>query len=415
MKNTKRILSVVLSFLIMAIVPLNAFAAKTVDTIDLTVDVEPGMMMEDYEDYVTINTPGVTFSDEVHVFISEIIEEEGYAPYTDYFEPGCVYEIIIILDVADGYVFADREVDFESVTVNGEEVYFEEYLDEGYIETGCYAVYTTVEMDNTVTEIDITVNPVTGYLIDDYYRYVHINSMGVEFEETLDRGVNVTDSIGGDPLNYFVEEEYVLEICLTPAFGCEFAKDDEGNILLESVTLNGEAVEYTAHIEDSRGYFEYIIINLNITPAEKEAITVIELTVEDNLKGYDVEDYESYITIETEGVTFDSYNPYAVTAYTSFWEEIFEFGGGERYWLCMNFITEDGYFFDPDGVLITINGEEYAYDGYYTYESENGITVEYVYTEYITEFSGNFFDRIIAWFRNIFETIIDYLFGWIYI
>lgn len=413
MKITKRLFTVILSLLIVSTVPLNAFAANIVDTIDLTVDIEPGMMMEDYEDYVTINTPGVTFNEEVHVFIAEIFEEEMYTPSSERFELGRVYEIAVILDVADGYVFADREVDFESVTVNGEEVYFEEYLNEDYTETGCYAVYTTVEMDNTVTEIDITVNPVTGYLIDDYYRYVHINSMGVEFEETLDRGVNVTDSMGGDPFNYFVEEEYALEICLTPAYGCEFEKDDEGNILLESVKMNGKAVEYTTHIEDSRGYFEYIIINLNITPAEKEAITVIELTVEDNLKGYDVEDYESYITIETEGVTFDSYNPYAVTAYTSFWEEIFKFGGGERYWLCMNFITEDGYYFNPDGVLITINGEEYSYDGYYTYESENGITVEYVYTEYMTEFTGNFFDRIIAWFVNVFETIFNVLFGWI--
>lgn len=413
MKITQRILAVVMSILIMTILPLNAFAAKTVDTIDLTVDIEPGMMMEDYEDYVTINTPGITFNEEIHVFIVEIIEEVMYVPSSERFEPGCVYEIAIILDVAEGYVFADREDDFKSVTVNGEEVYFEEYLDEDYIETGCYAVYTTVEMDNTIAEIDITVDPATGYLIDDYYRYVHINSMGVEFEEKLDRGVKVTDAFGGDPFNYFIEEEYALEICLTPARGCEFTKDDEGNIQLESVTLNGETVEYTAHIEDNRGYFEYIIINLNITPAEKEAITIIEITIADDLKGYAVEDYEDYITIETEGVTFDSYDPYAVTAYTSLWEEIFEFSGGERYWLSMNFIAEDGYFFDPDGILIIINGEEYAYYDYYTYETENGITVESVHIEYITEFTGNFFDRIIAWFANIFDTIFGFLFGWI--
>ena len=79
----------------------------------------------------------------------------------------------------------------------------------------------------------------------------------------------------------------------------------------------------------------------------------------------------------------------------------------------MNFIAEDGYFFDPDGILIIINGEEYAYYGYYTYETENGITVESVHIEYITEFTGNFFDRIIAWFANIFDTIFGFLFGWI--
>ena len=107
MKITQRILAVVMSIQIMTIQPLNAFAAKTVDTIDLTVDIEPGMMMEDYEDYVTINTPGITFNEEIHVFIVEIIEEVMYVPSSERFEPGCVYEIAIILDVAEGYVFAD--------------------------------------------------------------------------------------------------------------------------------------------------------------------------------------------------------------------------------------------------------------------------------------------------------------------
>ncbi|MBQ8026775.1 MAG: hypothetical protein IJ261_01510 [Clostridia bacterium] len=413
MKKTKRILAVVMSFLIMAVVPLNAFAAKLVDTIDLTVEVDPGMKMEDYENYVTINTPGVTFSDEAHVFVTEIYEEESYYPSTDYFELGCVYEIIIILDVTDGYVFAEREDDFKSVTVNGEDVYFEAYINEEYIETDYYAIYATVEMDNTVTDIELAVNPIAGYIIDDYYRYVQINSMGVVFEETLDYGVIVTDAQGGDPFDYFVAEEYALEICLTPAPGCEFTKDDEGNIQLENVTVNGEDVEYTAHIESNRGYFEYVIIKLNITPSEKAVITVIELTIDDDLKGYAVEDYEEYITIETQGVNFDIYDPYAVLAYDSSFEEVYTFDGGDYYWLCMNFITENGYFFDPDGVVITINGKEYAYVDYGTYEAEDSITVEYVYVEYITDFAGNFFDRIIAWFRNIFEIIGDFLFGWI--
>ncbi len=413
MKKTKRILAVVLSILLMAVIPLNAFAAKLVDTIDLTVNVEPGMMMEDYEDYVTINTPGVKFNDYPHVGILEIIDEESYSPFTEYFEPGCVYEIIVILDVEDGYVFADRESDFKSVTVNGEEVFFETFINEENQETDCYAVYATVEMDNTVSEIDLTVNPVSGYLIDDYYRYVNINNLGVVFEETLDLGVKVTDALGGDPFDYFIEEEYSFEICLTPARGCEFSKDESGNIKLENVTVNGEAVEYTAHIQDSRGYIEYVIININVAAAEETVITYIELTIDDDLKGYDVEDYEEYITIETPGVNFDIYDPDAVSAYDSDYEYVSTFAGGERYCLCMNFITEDGYFFDPDGVVFIINGIEYTGTNYYTYEPEPGTTVEFVYVEYITDFTGNFFDRVIAWFINAFEDITTYLFGWI--
>lgn len=410
MKKTKRIFAIILSVIIMAIVPLNAFASNIVDSIELTVDAQPGMNLYNYEEYITINTPGLTFSDEFYVY--EIYEEESYSPFTDNFEPGCVYELIIILNTTESYIFAERESLFKSVTVNGEDVYFESYEYDG---TECYAVFATVEMDNKLNEIDITVNPAVGYIIDDYYRYVKINSIGVEFEEKLDSGVKVTDSFGGNPFNYFVEEEYILEICLTPALGCEFAKDDNGNINLDYVKVNGENVEYTAHIENNRGYIEYVIIKLNVIPEEKTVINNIELTIEEDLKGYDVEDYNEYITIETQGVNFDTYDMYGVYAYNSDYEDVYTYEGGDYYWIVMNFVTEDGYFFDPDGVIITINGVEYNYLGYYTYETEDGVTVEYVSTPYETDFAGNFFDRIIFWFKNSFETIIEFLFGWMYI
>lgn len=414
MKKTKRILAIILSILFIAIIPINAFATKIIDTIDLTVNVEPGVKMENYEDYVTINTPGVKFHDEAHVFVTEIIEEESYYPSSDTFEPGCIYELIIILDVIDGYSFAEREVEFKSVTVNGEDAYIESYIDDDYNETDCYAVYATVKTDNCIKEIDLSVNTVAGYMIDDYYRYVKINNMGVEFEETLDYGVNVTDAFGADPFDYFVEdEEYILEICLTTAYGCEFLKDDEGNIQLESVTVNGEKVEYDAYIQDNRGYLEYVTIKLNVTPAAKTAITIIDITIDENLKGCSVEDYNDFITIETDGVSFDTYDPYAVTAFDYNYYEVDTFEGGEYYWICMNFIAEEGYFFDPVGVVIRINDQDYAYVSYNSYEPEDGVNVEYVYTEYNTGYLGNFLDRVIAWFRNIFEAINSVLFGWI--
>ena len=106
---------------------------------------------------------------------------------------------------------------------------------------------------------------------------------------------------------------------------------------------------------------------------------------------------------------------YAVCAYNSDYEDVYTFEGGDYYWLVMNFITEDGYIFDPDGVVITINGVEYNYVSYYVYETEDGVTVEFVSTPYETDYAGNFFDRVIFWFKHSFETIINFFFGWMYI
>ena len=94
MKKTKRIFAIILSVIIMAIVPLNAFASNIADSIELTVDAQPGMNLYNYEEYITINTPGLTFSDEFYVY--EIYEEESY--YRDFDNSNsCYYWMFIFI------------------------------------------------------------------------------------------------------------------------------------------------------------------------------------------------------------------------------------------------------------------------------------------------------------------------------
>lgn len=419
MKKTKRIIAVVISVLMLVgAIPLTAFAATTVTDVDLSLDVQPGTRMENYEEYITVNSQGVEFCDDfgTTVAISEIYEEEFYWPSTEYFNYGCDYEIKVLLSAKDGYTLPAKEGQMNTVTVNGEEVFFEivteENLDGG--ETTVIVVYATVIMDKTISDVALTLAPVADYSIEDYYRYVSIDSLGVDFEETLDSGVIVTDSLGNDPYYYFIaDEEYTFEICLTPAWGCEFAKDEEGNISLGEVTVNGEAVDYTAHIQKDRGYIEYIIITVKTVVEVKTVIDTIEITIAEDLKGCDVADYAEYLTIETEGVTIDEDDPYAIYAYNSNYDDVYTFDGGDIYILCMNFIAEEGYFFSPDGVVIKINGEEYYMTTYDSYENEDGVNVEYIYVEYVTDFVGGFFDMVIAWFNDIFSRITQFLFGWI--
>lgn len=418
MKKTKKILAVLLAvILIAAAVPFNAFAANVITSADFTFAVEPGTKMEDYEDYITINTPGLNFSDYMDppIDVSEVYKEEMYWPSSDCFEYGCEYEVLALFEAKSGYALPESQSKMGTVAVNGEEVYFEldTYADDEGTDHYILFVYIPVVMEKTVSTVELTVNPVAAYLIDDYYRYVSIDSRGATFEETLDVGVSVTDSLGGDPFVYFVEdEEYNIKICITPSWGCEFAKDESGNIALDKVTVNGEAVDYTSNIVSDRGYIEYIIVEVSVVPEEKKIVDEIYITLEDDLKGYDVEDYDDYITIEGEGVIFDKYDPYAVMAFDSFGNEVTTFEGGDYYYLALNFITEEGYVFSPDGVIIYINGEEYAYVDYETYYPEDDLKVEYVYIEMETDVIGNVFDLIIAWFKTIFEQINAFLFGW---
>ena len=417
MKKTKRIIAVIISaFMLVGAIPLTAFAATTVTDVALDIDAQPGINMESYEEYISVNSQGIELYEGFGyaVDISEIYEEEMYWPSTDYFNYGCEYEMMLILSAKAGYTLPEREDRMNSVTVNGEEVYFEIITEPNMDgeEITVLVVYYTVIMEKTVSDIALTVAPVADYSVEDYYRYVSIDSLGVDFEETLDSGVIVTDSYGCDPYYYFVpDEEYTFEICLTPAWGCEFAKDEAGNISLGQVTVNGEAVDYTAHIQKDRGYIEYIIITVKTVVEVKTVIDVIDITISDDLKGCEVADYKQYLTIETEGVTVDENDPYAFWAYNSQYDDVYTFEGGDMYIICMSFITEEGYFFAPDGVVIRINGEDYYMTTYDSYENEDGVRVEYIYTEYVTGVVGGFFDLIIAWFNSIFNSIIQFFFG----
>ena len=74
----------------MAIVPLNAFASNIVDSIELTVDAQPGMNLYNYEEYITINTPGLTFSDEFYALLETLTD----FPKTSQPTTGEIYDLL---------------------------------------------------------------------------------------------------------------------------------------------------------------------------------------------------------------------------------------------------------------------------------------------------------------------------------
>ena len=410
MKKAKRILAVFLAALLLAAaVPMNAFAATMADTINLTVNAEPGMPVEDFQQYITINSDGVKYLDDedLPVMVGEVYEGEYYY-YEDYeFNFGSTYVLYIFLQAASGYTMPVSKSQMKAVTVNGEDVDFEieEYGDE-LVFVLCYEF----ETENQISKAEVVVKPYGGFNISDFTRYVEIVSPGVMFEETLDTGVIVYDSENVTEDEYFeAGKEYTLEICLAPDYGCEFIKDENCEIALDSVTVNGVPAEYSACIENDRGYIEYIVLLVDVVPVEAICIDKIELTILEDIAGYAVDDYEEYITINTPGVIYDKYDPYAVWAYSgSIFEEVEEYGKGDYYYIVLNFIADEGYYLSPDGVTVYVNGEEVCYCDLLNYEPE-GARVDYVYMDYETDIQGTFFDIIIAFFKNIFQI----LFGWL--
>ncbi len=137
-----------------------------------------------------------------------------------------------------------------------------------------------------------------------------------------------------------------------------------------------------------------------------------EITIDTNVAGVDAEDYESYISILTEGLEFeDNYGDPAVFVVD---EEGIDFDGkfaaGETYYFFIYLSPESGCVL-ADEVAGTVNGEEIStyIDSWEPGEEYGEITVDYVCLEYEITVEGEPEVEEINWFKIIINFILSFI------
>ena len=417
MKKFKVGLSLLMSLVMLfSVFSFGAFAATNteIDTIALDFNAKPGDSFEDWADQLSINTEGITVSTALEEYGVMVIGENSLLSGT--YEMGETYYIIIYLEPEQGYSFPENVDGFESVTVNGEEAYevIMESVDLITISVAVTAVVHELVIGGTIENVDASLNVYGDMLVGDWYRYLKVNSQGVEAldSESID-AVRAYDKDGNPVIGEFVTgEEYTLEVFLSAKKNCEFKKNDAGEVSLDSAKLNGNDITYTAGTYQYEGTkYEYLKLETTVTAKEPKYITSVDITLSENLEGMPVVQWEEYVTINTQGLKFlDDYA--SVEVYDYFGNYVYDsFEEGGIYNIFLYVTTEEGYFFPHHERLedVKINGKQLDETEVYYYENtENGEVYMELYSQVDMVGDGIwaqimfFFQKIAYWFQSLF-------------
>ena len=417
MKKFKVGLSLLMSLImVFSVFSFGAFAATDteIDTIALDFNAKPGDSFEDWKNQLAINTDGVTVSsamEELGVGVFVIGEDEFL---TGTYEMGETYLVTICLETKDGYSFPDSSEGFKSVTVNGEPAeIIVETVDVITVSVTVTAVMYELVMGGTIDSVDASLNVYGDMAVADWYRYLKVNSQGVEALDSDIDAVRAYDKNGNPVIGEFVTgEEYSLEVYLSAKKNCEFKKNDAGEVALDSAKLNGNDAAYTLGTYQYEGtQYEYLKFETTVTAKEPKYITSVDITVSENLEGMPVAQWKDYVTINTPGLKFlDDYA--SVEVYDYFGNFVYDsFEEGDIYNIFVYITPEEGYFFPHHERLedVKINGKQLDETEVFYYENnENGEVYMELYTK--ADMVGDgiwaqimfFFKKVAHWFQNLF-------------
>lgn len=418
MKKFKIGLSLLMSLvMVFSVFSFGAFAAADteIDTIELNFNAKPGDSFEDWAEQLSIQTEGIAVSETMEEYGLGVLVIGEDEMITGTYEMGETYLITICLEPKDGYSFPDSAEEFESVTVNGEPA--EVMVESAQVLTvkiTVTAVIYELVIGGTIESVDASLNIYGDMAVSDWYRYLKINSQGIEALYGEADTVRAYDKDGNPVIGEFVSgEEYTVELWLTAKKNCEFKKNEAGEAALDSVKLSGNDVEYTLgtyEYEDTQ--YEYIKLETTVTAKEPKYIERVDITLSENLEGMPVFDWQNYVTINTEGLSFLGEDYYSVEVYDYFGNFVYDsFEQGNIYNIFIYMTPEEGYFLPHHERLetVTLNGRQLSDDEVFYYEDyETGAVYMEIYTQVDMVGDGIwaqimfFFQKLTYWFQSLF-------------
>ncbi|MBQ7101580.1 MAG: hypothetical protein IJN81_08100 [Clostridia bacterium] len=418
MKKFKIGLSLLMSLvMVFSVFSFGAFAAADteIDTIELNFNAKPGDSFEDWAEQLSIQTEGIAVSEAMEEYGLGVLVIGEDEMITGTYEMGETYLITICLEPKDGYSFPDSAEEFESVTVNGEPA--EVMVESAQVLTvkiTVTAVIYELVIGGTIESVDASLNIYGDMAVSDWYRYLKINSQGIEALYGEADTVRAYDKDGNPVIGKFVSgEEYIVELWLTAKKNCEFKKNEAGEAALDSVKLSGNDVDYTLgtyEYEDTQ--YEYIKLETTVTAKEPKYIESVDVTLRENLEGMPVYDWQNYVTINTEGLSFLGEDYYSVEVYDYFGNFVYDsFEQGNIYNIFIYMTPEEGYFLPHQERLetVTLNGRQLSDDEVFYYEDyETGAVYMEIYTQVDMVGDGIwaqimfFFQKLTYWFQSLF-------------
>ncbi len=249
MLKAKKILSVLLSFImVFGVFSIAAFAESTlIREITVDIDIEAGMTLADIGEFVIIKSDGLELDDDdgsAAMFVN-YTEEEVSVEFTDedVFENDVAYTISLFLKPSAGYEFDDN---IKYVTVNGRKT--DNFSIDTYEGYNSVIIYAGIFLENFIineepytksyiekAEIEFSTD-IKGVSVDDYESYIKILTENLEFEDNYgDLAVYAYNSKGNEVTKYKSGETYTVYVYLAANNGYKLSGYVEGFV-------NGEEV-----------------------------------------------------------------------------------------------------------------------------------------------------------------------------
>ena len=266
----------------------------------------------------------------------------------------------------------------------------------------------------SISDVSIEVNIEEGMTPDDIEEFISLPD-GLELD--CDDGnipIYVYDSETGAPLDEGSAFEnnvaYDIDIYLKPSEG--YSIDDT----IKYVTVNGQKTDDFYAFAGEDGFVDIYLDDfvINAEPYTGTPIEKAEIKIDTDIAGLYVNDYEFYIHILTQALQFeDNYEDPAVFVYDENGDQVYhQFKSGETYSFFVYLAPNEGRRLSGY-VEGYVNGEEVStYTSYWYPDSENGeVKVDYVELNFEITVEGEkqltIFERIINFFRNLFDKIIS--------
>lgn len=418
MKKAKKFLAVCLSAVTMFV--MFSFSASAAD---LKLEVASvlfdyyigGVAVEDYEDYITVETDGFEFLESEDIPVIEAYDYTG-KKITEY-KNGERCEVVLRMQASDGYylttgwfsvngIFSDDKI-INTVGENGEEI---TYLEMWFSVT--IGVPDSVNGYKRIEDLSLYVKPDSDYNVSDWEKYILVDNLSLEIAhhgtESPVRAYDA-DNVDAGPLDnsdYFkAGEEYLIYIDVVsdrfsrlPIPGFKSLKVN--NVETSDYTFGSyrnvfdsdvSCVTVRARVKalDSDYKINYASVNFEMRPGVKISDLYDVATVYP--EGADVKLIEIYSSK-------DMFNaPLADN-------EVIELG--YEYLVYVDLVAEDGYYFPLDDMQsMKIDGEDSPYASTYYIEGDEGELVECVYGERYYDFRP--FGKLIDFFTYITNGIID--------
>lgn len=421
MKKAKKFLAVCLSVVTMFLMfSLSGFAAdQKLEVASVVFDYYVGgVAVEDYEDYITVETEGFEFLESENIPVIEAYDNTGKAITT--YKSGEECNVVLRMQATEGYyltigwfsvngIFSDDKI-INTVDENGEEI---TYLEMWFTIT--IGVPDSVDGDKRIEELSLYVRPDSEHCVGDWEDYVLIDGYYFDFANKIVQSeppvkVYYADNVEAGPLSSIEHfrpgQEYLIYVDVISIHNSRLPIPSFESLMVNNV----ETGDYTfgSYNNAFGAEINCVTVCAKVTAADynnRVDSVSVKMKMIPGMKVSDVfESAKASCPEKVDVLCVEVYSSKTLYEYPLAENDVIELG--YEYLVYVDLVAKDGYYFPLYNLeSMKVDGEDTVFVSSYYFENDEGELVECNYGERYYDLRP--FGGLIDFFTYCIQGIID--------